>query len=174
MHFIKNSVLICVCILIYLVGFLALKNFQSEGVSIKTCALISGPCLIWLAYKMINLISEKIRSIEDYKIDIKRMQEQMEYYRDMEHAVGGSRLLKCIKECRQAALEIARPGMKDTSLTLSRLVHIKRLLNDMVPGICGRMSDRDRQMWERAINELPAIQANKGATPDSGTAGGYK
>ncbi|WP_289347146.1 hypothetical protein [Pantoea stewartii] len=168
MRFIKSSILVCVCIIIYMAGFLALKSFQAEGASLKTCVLMSGPFLIWLAYQMINLISERIHSIEDYKFIIRRMQEQMDHHIDIERAVGGgSRLMKGIQECRQSALAIKHPGMEDISLTLSRLAYIEHLLNVIAPTLLREMSERDRQMWERAINELPAIQANTPVTADS-------
>lgn len=168
MRFIKSSILVCVCIIIYMAGFLALKSFQAEGASLKTCVLMSGPFLIWHAYQMINLISEKIR-IEDYEFIISRMLEQMDHYIDMERAVGGgSSLMKGIQECRQSALAIKHPGMEDISLTLSRLAYIERLLNVIAPTLLREMSERDRQIWERAITELPAIQANTPVTADSG------
>lgn len=59
MRFLKNGVLICVCLLIYLAGFLALRRFQSEGARLKTCALLSAPLLIWLAYQKVSLFAEK-------------------------------------------------------------------------------------------------------------------
>lgn len=169
MRFIKSSVLVCVCIIIYMAGFLALKSFQAEGASLKTCVLMSGPFLIWLAYQGIDLIIYKLHSIEDYKSTIKRMQTQIDLYIDMERAVGGgSRLMKGIQECRQSAQAIKHPGMEDISLTLSRLAYIEHLLNVIAPTLLREMSESDRQMWERAINELPAIQANTPVTADSG------
>lgn len=168
MRLINSGVL--VCILIYIAGFLALKSFQSEGASLKTCVLMLGPFIIWLAYQIIGLISERIHSIGDYKFIIRRMQEQMDHYIDMERAVcGGSRLMKGIQECRQSALAIKQPGMEGIPLTLRRLEYIERLLNVIAPILLREMPERDRQMWERAINELPAIQANTQVTADSGS-----
>ncbi|HCM1918453.1 TPA: hypothetical protein N3A33_004466, partial [Salmonella enterica subsp. salamae serovar 28:r:e,n,z15] len=50
MRVLKYGVLICVASLIWLTGYLSLRSFQAEGGSLKTCALMSGPFLIWLAY----------------------------------------------------------------------------------------------------------------------------
>lgn len=166
MHLIKSGVLICVYILICLVGFLALRSFQSEGASLKTCILMSGPFIICVAYLMISLISERIHSIGDYKFTVRRMQEQIVQYRDIERAIGGTRLMKCIQDSRQAALAITHPGTESTLLTLSRLAYIERLLNDIASTISGGLSERERQMWVEAINKLPAIQVN---TPVSAT-----
>jgi hypothetical protein len=63
MRFLKNGVLVCVCLLICLAGFLASRSFLSEGTSLKTCALLSGPFLIWLFYqKVCQLVESEIKS----------------------------------------------------------------------------------------------------------------
>lgn len=49
MRALKYSVLICVAALVWLTGYLSLRSFQAEGASLKTCALMSGPFLIWAA-----------------------------------------------------------------------------------------------------------------------------
>lgn len=167
MRFIKAVISACTIFTVLWVGFLAIRSLQLEGASLKTCVLISGPFLIWLAYQSIDLIIYKLHSIEDYKSTIKRMQVQIDFYSDMERAVGGGkRLMKCIKECRQSALAIKNHGMEDTSLTLSRLAYIERLLNDIAPTLLRGVSERERQMWERVINELPVIQANTVASAE--------
>lgn len=165
MRFIKMGIQACVAVMVLWVGFLAIRSIQLEGMSIKSCLLLSGPFLIWLAYQNINLIIDKIHSIEDYKSTIKRMQAQIDLYIDMERAVGPTRLMRCIQECRQSALALTHLGMEDTSQTLSRLADIDHLLNDIAPTLLRRLPERDRQMWERAINALPAIQSNTSEVP---------
>lgn len=60
MRVLKYGVLICVAALVWLTGYLSLRSFLSEGASLKTCALMSGPFLIWLAYQKACLFAEKI------------------------------------------------------------------------------------------------------------------
>lgn len=48
-----------VCCLIYLFAYLAINNVQSEGASLKTCALMSLPFFIWLAYQKAFLFFQK-------------------------------------------------------------------------------------------------------------------
>jgi len=167
MRILKYVWLVFVCCLTYLVTFLALNNFQSEGTSFKTCVLMAMPLFIWMVYQRISVISEKLRVSENYKVTIRRMQEQITFYDEMTRMVGGSRLMKGIHECREVAQALMRPGAEDTSLTLHRLAYIERLMNDMVPGICRRMSDRERQMWARVINEFPAIPVHGAASADN-------
>ena len=167
MRFIKAVISVCTIFTVLWVGFLAIRSLQLEGASLKTCVLISGPFLIWLAYQGIDLIIYKLHSIEDYKSTIKRMQTQIDLYIDMERAVGGgSRLMKGIQECRQSAQAIKHPGMEDISLTLSRLAYIEHLLNVIASTLLREMSERDRQMWARAISDLPAIQPNTVASAE--------
>lgn len=56
MRTIKYAVLVFVCGLIYLMAYLAINNFHSEGVSLKTCALISMPLFIWMVYQRVNAV----------------------------------------------------------------------------------------------------------------------
>lgn len=51
MRVLKYGALMCVCLLIVLTGYLAMRSIQLEGASLKTCALISAPFLIWQAYQ---------------------------------------------------------------------------------------------------------------------------
>ncbi|EAQ9101673.1 hypothetical protein ACFK5S_004350 [Salmonella enterica subsp. enterica serovar Saintpaul] len=60
MRVLNAGVLICVAVLVCLTGYLSLISFQSEGASLKTCALMSAPFLIWLAYQKARLFAEKI------------------------------------------------------------------------------------------------------------------
>lgn len=165
MRFIKVIISACVVFMVLWVGFLAIRSLQLEGASLKTCVLISGPFLIWLAYQSVNLIIDKLHSIEDYKSTIKILQTKIDIYIDMERAVGPRRLMKCIQECRESALAIAHPGIEDISLTLSRLGYIDHLLNDIVPTLLRILPECERQRWERAINALPAIQSNTSEVP---------
>ncbi|PLC60465.1 hypothetical protein B9P82_24710 [Citrobacter sp. L55] len=59
MRVLKYGVLICVAILVCLTGYLSLRSFQAEGASLKTCALMSGPPLIWLSYQKVSLFAQK-------------------------------------------------------------------------------------------------------------------
>lgn len=61
MRTIKYAVLVFVCGLIYLMAYLAINNFHSEGVSFKTCILMAAPLFIWTVYQRVNAISEKLR-----------------------------------------------------------------------------------------------------------------
>ncbi|EMD4714591.1 hypothetical protein VQ335_004341 [Salmonella enterica] len=60
MRVLNAGFLICVAVLVCLTGYLSLISFQSEGASLKTCALMSAPFLIWLAYQKARLFAEKI------------------------------------------------------------------------------------------------------------------
>ncbi|AGF80346.1 hypothetical protein V2Z46_004291 [Salmonella enterica] len=60
MRVLNAGVLICVAVLVCLTGYLSLRSIQSEGASLKTCALMSAPFLIWLAYQKARLFAEKI------------------------------------------------------------------------------------------------------------------
>ncbi|EBX8239657.1 hypothetical protein CC757_18655 [Salmonella enterica subsp. enterica serovar Newport] len=60
MRVLKYGVLICVAALVYLTGYLSLRSFLAEGASLKTCALMLAPPLIWLAYQKVCLFAEKI------------------------------------------------------------------------------------------------------------------
>lgn len=60
MRVLKYGALMCVCLLIVLMGYLAIRSIQLEGASLKTCMLISAPFLIWLAYQKACLLAEKI------------------------------------------------------------------------------------------------------------------
>lgn len=166
MRFIKMGIQVCVIVLILWVGFLAIRSVQLEGGSLKTYVLMSGPLIIWLAYQSIDLIIDKLHSIEGYKSTIKTMQTQIDFYIDMERAIRPRRLMKGIQECRQSAQAIKHPGMEDISLTLSRLAYIEHLLNVIASTLLREMSERDRQMWERAISDLPAIQPNTVASAE--------
>ena len=55
----KYGALICVAALVWLTGYLSLRSFQAEGASLKTCARMSGPPLIWLAYQKACLFVQK-------------------------------------------------------------------------------------------------------------------
>lgn len=59
MRVLKYGALNCVASLVYLVGYLSLRSFQAEGGSLKTCALMSGPFLIWLPYQKVSLFAQK-------------------------------------------------------------------------------------------------------------------
>lgn len=59
MRVLKYGVLICVAALVCLTGYLSLRSFQAEGGSLKTCALMSGSFLIWLAYQKVSLFAQK-------------------------------------------------------------------------------------------------------------------
>ena len=59
MRVLKYGVLICVAALVWLTGYLSLRSFQAEGGSLKTCVLMSGPFLIWLAYQKACLFVQK-------------------------------------------------------------------------------------------------------------------
>lgn len=165
MRFIKAVISVCVVFMVLWVGFLAIRSLQLEGASLKTCVLISGPFLIWLAYQGIDLIIDKLHSIEGYKSTIKTMQTQIDLYIDMERAIRPRRLMKCIQECRQSAQAIKHPGIEDISLTLSRLRYIDHLLNDIAPTLLRILPEYERQRWGRAINALPAIQSNMSEEP---------
>lgn len=56
MRYLKGITLVCVCTLICLVFFLTLRNYQTEGVSLKTCMLMSGPLLIWFIYTKLSAL----------------------------------------------------------------------------------------------------------------------
>lgn len=165
MRFIKAVISACVVFMVLWVGFLAIKNLQLEGGSLKTYVLMSWPLIIFLAYQSIDLIIDKLHSIESYKSTIKRMQTQIDIYIDMERAIFPRRLMKCIQECRKSALAIAHPGIEDISLTLSRLRYIDHLLNDIAPTLLKTLPEHERQMWARAISDLPAIQSNTSEVP---------
>ncbi|WNI84153.1 hypothetical protein [Citrobacter portucalensis] len=60
MRVLNAGVLICVAVLVCLTGYLSLRSIQSEGASLITCALMSAPFLIWLAYQKARLFAEKI------------------------------------------------------------------------------------------------------------------
>jgi len=51
MRIYKYTGLAFVCCLIYLFAYLAINNFQSEGASLRTCALITMPLLLWMVYQ---------------------------------------------------------------------------------------------------------------------------
>ena len=148
MRFIKSSISVCVVAIFCFVGFLAMRNFQLEGASFKTCVLLSGLFIIWLVYH-INLIIDKIQSIENYKSTIKRMREKIDLYIDMEHAVSPTSLVRCIRELRESALAITHPGREDTSLTLGRLADIEHQLNNIVSTLLRGLPEGERLMWER-------------------------
>ncbi|EHB7806972.1 hypothetical protein JY851_004322 [Salmonella enterica] len=59
MRVLKYGALMCVCLLIVLTGYLAMRSIQLEGASFKTCVLMSAPLLIWLAYQKVSLFTEK-------------------------------------------------------------------------------------------------------------------
>lgn len=59
MRILKYGALLCVCLLIVLTGYLAMRSIQLEGASLKTCLLLSAPLLIWLAYQKVSLFAEK-------------------------------------------------------------------------------------------------------------------
>ncbi|EBE4178358.1 hypothetical protein M1740_20910 [Salmonella enterica subsp. enterica serovar Montevideo] len=59
MRVLKYGALMCVCLLIVLMGYLAMRSIQLEGASLKTCVLISAPFLIWLAYQKACLFVQK-------------------------------------------------------------------------------------------------------------------
>lgn len=59
MRVLKYGVLMCICFLIVLTGYLAMRSIQLEGASLKTCALMSAPFLIWLAYQKACLFVQK-------------------------------------------------------------------------------------------------------------------
>lgn len=59
MRVLNAVVLICVAVLVCLTGYLSLHSFQAEGASLKNCALMSAPFLIWLAYQKASLVAEK-------------------------------------------------------------------------------------------------------------------
>lgn len=59
MRVLKYGALMCVCLLVVMTGYLAMRSFQLEGSSLKTCALISAPFLIWLAYQKACLFVQK-------------------------------------------------------------------------------------------------------------------
>lgn len=56
MRYLNVITMVFVCALIYLVFFLALRNYQEEGVSLKTCMLMSGPLLIWFIYTKLSAL----------------------------------------------------------------------------------------------------------------------
>lgn len=60
MRILKYGALLCVCLLIVLTGYLAMRSIQLEGGSLKTCVLLSAPYFIWLAYLKASLFAEKI------------------------------------------------------------------------------------------------------------------
>ncbi|WP_370605769.1 hypothetical protein [Citrobacter braakii] len=59
MRVLKYGVLICVASLVCLTGYLSLLSFLAEGASLKTCALMLAPPLIWLAYQKVSLFAQK-------------------------------------------------------------------------------------------------------------------
>ena len=153
MRIYKYTGLVFVCCLIYLFAYLAINNVQSEGASLKTCALITMPLFIWMVYQRITAMSEKARARESDEVIFMRMMEQIHHYEELERVAGGVRLMKGILECREVAQAIRRPESEDASLTLSRLAYIERLLNVLAPGLCRRMSEGERQRWMQMMNE---------------------
>ncbi|MEW5020272.1 hypothetical protein AB1Y73_25285, partial [Enterobacter hormaechei] len=73
----KYTGLAFVCCLIYLFAYLAINNVQSEGASLKTCALITMPLFIWMVYQRITAMSEKARARESDEVIFMRMMEQI-------------------------------------------------------------------------------------------------
>ncbi|EAW2451554.1 hypothetical protein AHU44_22765 [Salmonella enterica subsp. diarizonae] len=59
MRVLKYGALMCVCLLVVLTGYLAMRSIQLEGASLKNCALMSAPFLIWLAYQKACLFVQK-------------------------------------------------------------------------------------------------------------------
>ncbi len=55
----KYGVLIYVCLLTGLMGYLAMRSIHLEGASLKTCVLMLVPLLIWLAYLKVSAFAEK-------------------------------------------------------------------------------------------------------------------
>ncbi|EWG67618.1 MULTISPECIES: hypothetical protein [unclassified Enterobacter] len=170
MRIIKCFGLVLFCCLIYLIAYLALKNFQSEGMSFKTCALIAAPLLIWMVYLRVNSIYGNLHVSESDEAIFMRMQEQITIYEEMERVAGGRQLMKGILECRQLAQVLVHPEKEEVFIMLSRLAYIERLMNALVPGLCGRMSEGERQMWARMINDFPAITVNGTVSDDTGDA----
>ena len=152
MRIYKYTGLAFVCCLIYLFAYLAINNFQSEGASLKTCALISMPLFIWMVYQRVTAMSEKTRARESDEVICMRMMEQIHHYEEMERVAGGGRLMKGILECREVARAIRCPEFEDASLTLSRLAYIEHLLSALAPGLCRRMSEDERQRWMQMLD----------------------
>lgn len=157
MRCLKYGAPVGVCIFIYWVGFLALKRFQLEGVSLTGCVLMLVPLFSGLVYQCVNRMKQRNDLSERYEAIIMSMQEQMACYQDLTGRVGGSRHMKCILDCRELAHAIAHPGHESLSLMLHRLAYIETLLNDQMPVMCRRMPERERQMWDREINTFPVI-----------------
>ncbi len=126
MRIYKYTGLAFVCCLIYLFAYLAINNFQSEGFSLKTCALISMPLFIWMVYQRVTAMSEKARARESDEVIFMRMMEQIHHYEEMEREAGGGRLMKGILECREVARAIRRPESEDAYLTPPLRVVVQR------------------------------------------------
>lgn len=56
MRIIKYAVLMVVCGLVCLMTYLAVNNFYSDGVSLKTCVLMAAPLFIWAVYQRVNAV----------------------------------------------------------------------------------------------------------------------
>jgi len=97
-------------------------------------------------------MSEKARARENDEVTFMRMMEQIHHYEEMERVAGGGRLMKGILECREVAQAIRRSESEDVSLTLSRLAYIEQLMSALVPGLCRRMSEDERQRWTQMLN----------------------
>lgn len=68
MRFIKMGMTACVAVMVSWVGFLAIRSIQLEGMGIKSCLLLSGPFLIWLAYQNINLMVDKVAKRRTFQL----------------------------------------------------------------------------------------------------------
>jgi len=162
MRIVKYTGVVFFCCLIFLFACLAISNVQSEGGSLKTYVLMSMPLFLWMVYQRVSAMNEKARTRESDEVTFMRMMEQVRHNEEMERVAGGRRLLKGILECREVARAIRRSECEDTSLTLSRLAYIEHLMSALVPGLCRRIPEGERQMWTQMLNE-PA--------PDEGDAG---
>lgn len=149
----KYTVMVFFCCLILLFACLAICSVQSEGAGLKTYVLMSMPLFLWMVYQRVTAMTEKARPRESDEVTFMSMVEQVRQYQETERVAGGRRLLKGILECREVARAIGRPECEDASLTLSRVAYIEQLMNALVPGLCRRMPEGERQMWMRMLNE---------------------
>jgi len=149
----KYTVMVFFCCLIFLFACLAISSVQSEGGGLKTYVLMSMPLFLWMIYQRVTVMTEKARTRESDEVTFMRMVEQVRQYEEAERVAGGSRLLKGILECREVARALRRPECEAASLTLSRVAYIEKLMNALVPGLCRRMPEGERQMWMRMLNE---------------------
>lgn len=62
-------------------------------------------------------------------------------------AMRNGGLLKCLSECREAAMALMQPGAESTVMTMARLAFIDRRLSELLPLLTEGMTEAEKQRW---------------------------